>query len=657
MCCAVAGSGSAAGGLTESRKRPLETDAGDVEAGTAAVKAKPNDAEPGDASAPAAPVEGDSDATNAAGAPAEADAKAEPADGAASDSASAKDEAKGVAPNSDEAEKAIVEAKEPAPQMPTAYALKLLVSNNSAGSIIGKGGQTINMMQQQSMATIKVSAPCSPAFSPAPSCIQLTRLVWALTLQLSQNGETFPGSEYRVVLITHAEMQPVLTAVSLLLQKVAEEDPTSTTIDGRFTVPDGAAADVIHGEGGEMLQSIMQQTLSQMALAQNPFTEGACERDPYERVLTISGSLEAIIGAVASVLTEMQKVPAQGQDGRMFKNMSTNYGSGVKGGMGMRGGMTGGGMGMGMGMGVGMGMGMGMGMRGGYGGMGGGMGMGAGGRQKTAQVLQVPDQMIGAIVGRAGQTINEIMQTTQTRVQISQKGEYIPGTRNRQVTVTGTPETIQYATSIITQKLQDEASRTGQVLPDLITGMPSDGSAGVMGAVAGYGGMQVGYSQAGYAPQASYGHGGYGQQMDAGQQQQQQGYYGQQQQQQMQAWQGQQQHQQPMGTGQQDTWAQQGGQQQGYGMQQAAVQGGQQQQQQPQQQQQWPQQAGAAGMQQHAQGMQHGYGQQQQPQQQAGYGQQQQMQGQQQQQWQVGMQQQQAQPQMGAVQGYQGGYR
>ena len=71
-------------------------------------------------------------------------------------------------------------------------------------------------------------------------------------------------------------MQPVLTAVSLLLQKVAEEDPTSTTIDGRFTVPDGAAADAIHGAGGEMLQTIMQQTATQMALAQNPFAEGAC---------------------------------------------------------------------------------------------------------------------------------------------------------------------------------------------------------------------------------------------------------------------------------------------------------------------------------------------------------------------------------------------
>ena len=41
-----------------------------------------------------------------------------------------------------------------------------------------------------------------------------------------------------MVLVTSPEMQPVLTAISLLLQKVAEEDPISLTIDGKFTVPE-----------------------------------------------------------------------------------------------------------------------------------------------------------------------------------------------------------------------------------------------------------------------------------------------------------------------------------------------------------------------------------------------------------------------------------
>ena len=77
--------------------------------------------------------------------------------------------------------------------------------------------------------------------------------------QLSQNGETFPGTEERIVLITSSNMQPVLMAVSLVLQKVAEvrrsercvverflhsallKDQTSEgSIEGRFSLPEGA---------------------------------------------------------------------------------------------------------------------------------------------------------------------------------------------------------------------------------------------------------------------------------------------------------------------------------------------------------------------------------------------------------------------------------
>ena len=101
-----------------------------------------------------------------------------------------------------------------------------------------------------------------------------------------------------MVLVTSPEMQPVLTAISLLLQKVAEEDPISLTIDGKFTVPDGAA-DTINGEAGAGLQTIMSQSTTQMALAPNPFKEGVSgvERDPEERVLSVTGTLEGILNA------------------------------------------------------------------------------------------------------------------------------------------------------------------------------------------------------------------------------------------------------------------------------------------------------------------------------------------------------------------------
>ena len=120
-------------------------------------------------------------------------------------------------------------------------------------------------------------------------------------------------------------------------------------------------------------------------------------------------------------------------------------------------------------------------MMGGPMGYGGGYGMGGGGMaggSKQSVVLQVPDQMVGAIVGRAGQTINEIMQNSGTRVQISQKGDYIPGTRNRSVTVSGAGQAVEMATGMITSRLQEEASKTGQALPDLTTGMPAGGMGG-----------------------------------------------------------------------------------------------------------------------------------------------------------------------------------
>jgi hypothetical protein len=55
----------------------------------------------------------------------------------------------------------------------------------------------------------------------------------------------------------------------------------------------------------------------------------------------------------------------------------------------------------------------------------------------TAQVL-IPDSMVGSILGRGGQTLNELQMLSGTRIRISQRGEYMPGTRSRIVTVRGT---------------------------------------------------------------------------------------------------------------------------------------------------------------------------------------------------------------------------
>jgi hypothetical protein len=71
----------------------------------------------------------------------------------------------------------------------------------------------------------------------------------------------------------------------------------------------------------------------------------------------------------------------------------------------------------------------------------------------TAQVL-VPDTLVGSILGRGGRTLNELQMHSNTRIRISQRGEYVPGTRNRIVTIQGsTAQSVSYAQYLMSQRM------------------------------------------------------------------------------------------------------------------------------------------------------------------------------------------------------------
>ena len=76
--------------------------------------------------------------------------------------------------------------------MAASCGLKILVSNNVAGSLIGKAGSSINDIQTETGARIK----------------------------LSQSHEFFPGTQYRVVLITGSR-SAVLHASTIVWDKIA----------------------------------------------------------------------------------------------------------------------------------------------------------------------------------------------------------------------------------------------------------------------------------------------------------------------------------------------------------------------------------------------------------------------------------------------------
>ncbi|XP_071796603.1 RNA-binding protein Nova-1-like [Asterias amurensis] len=78
----------------------------------------------------------------------------------------------------------------------------------------------------------------------------------------------------------------------------------------------------------------------------------------------------------------------------------------------------------------------------------------------TILEIDVPENLVGAILGKRGQTLVEFQTTSGAKIQISKKGEYVPGTRNRKVTITGAPNQAQLAHFFVTQKVaQEEQNR------------------------------------------------------------------------------------------------------------------------------------------------------------------------------------------------------
>lgn len=85
----------------------------------------------------------------------------------------------------------------------------------------------------------------------------------------------------------------------------------------------------------------------------------------------------------------------------------------------------------------------------------------AGSKPITVQ-LGVPDTRVGSILGRGGKTLTEIQAVSHTKIRISQRGEFIPGTQNRVVTITGsTTQDVEHAQNLVNQRLAGSFPRPG----------------------------------------------------------------------------------------------------------------------------------------------------------------------------------------------------
>lgn len=331
--------------------------------------------------------------------------------------------------------------------------LKTMVPNHIAGSIIGKKGQTIAVMQEQTGAKIK----------------------------LSSNNEFYPGTAERVVIII-GELHQILSMLDLITEKIRVEFPgrgsSASQVPERcrqikLIVPNSTAGMII-GKGGSFIRSITDETGAKLQISQKATEVSG------ERVITITGEPEQMKAAAKVVVTKCQDDPDHALNNNLtYSGYTTNKlplrnGGGNSGQMGGLGNLS-----------------SVLGLGGGRDSSGSStnqllaqanllasnqlastnpltamLGMQQFANNPTAAIttaatyeMSVPDHLIGIILGRAGKTLSEFMQFSNANISISHKGEFISGTTNRKVVITGDPTSVQMAYFLITQKIIQESPK------------------------------------------------------------------------------------------------------------------------------------------------------------------------------------------------------
>ncbi|KAG0049641.1 hypothetical protein BGZ83_005538 [Gryganskiella cystojenkinii] len=140
-------------------------------------------------------------------------------------------------------------------------------------------------------------------------------------------------------------------------------------------------------------------------------------------------------------------------------------------------------------------------------------GYGGGGFQNTPPVtMTVPQESIGLVIGRGGETVKQLQIQSRAKIQVQQIEHGMPPPADRTINLFGPPEAVEYAKQLIMEKVSGSmvahditsegiiASNTGATL----------GSDGYGGSAGGYGGyQQQQYGQSGPSS-ASGGYGQYG---------------------------------------------------------------------------------------------------------------------------------------------------
>lgn len=287
--------------------------------------------------------------------------------------------------------------------------LKVLVNNLVAGAIIGKSGSVIAQIEQQTGCALKLS--------PA--------------------NMYYPGTEERI-LIMSGEQEALNDAVIVVLEKIYEvqtqdgvrkdsfdtspSQRTSPThkIQIKIVAPKSAVAAII-GKGGQQIKDLQSTTNARVQVSSR-------EEALVERLITVSGLFDEAKAAVLAIASCLQSDP--NLKAHMYVVYKTPgpipvcYAGGPLGYPSP-------------------------------------LGACATPHHHGAEIMnqqcevsiKVPEPVVGALIGKSGRHVSEMMKQTGARVQISQKGDFVPGTTNRKIVISGSVGAVHNAHILLLQRI------------------------------------------------------------------------------------------------------------------------------------------------------------------------------------------------------------
>jgi len=333
-------------------------------------------------------------------------------------------------------------------------ALKFLLSNVAAGIVIGKAGTNITLLQEASGARI----------------------------QLSRNNVFYPGTAERVLLLT-GSVRSVLLALYLILVKLtgrtkfqaaknadlnsSSEEPTEVDVESETTqvkiVMPAAVCGAIIGRGGETVRGFAEDSGASISVSPQERSTRPDRMGPAtDRIVTVTGGVQQILRAVALVVTTVAEDPNYVRNVGLSVNYAPRPNVGTPNAL-----------------------------------MSSPSAMARapftaqantptpshgsftqssfpqdptamfgqpphGVLQRTSpqpsrveSKLSVPDEHVGAIIGKGGEILAQLQDLVGVKVTISGRGEFEPGTRNRVVSITGPPDAVNIGQMLITQKVHE----------------------------------------------------------------------------------------------------------------------------------------------------------------------------------------------------------